>query len=156
MPSDVTLFSNDKQWKIVVSAFKKNWLVYRSLGVEVTTYHLESTHRFLWFGRKTDFVEKPSSELFIRNKYLAHDDNDHPMGSVVLEYRKTNSSSLEAKLFSVGASIKINTDGPSSPRPGGAGAPDLIADGVIGNVTVIINGAGNFNSTVSTGKTTGF
>lgn len=128
MPDQITLFTRDGTWKADVKAWKNNFLVYKSIGTQVTVYHREQTKN-TWGNTVTDWVQKPARLIDIANTYKAGPASASRQASC------PNASYCEEKLWAVGVSLTIPTDG-GDPSVGGS-AP-LEVDSVTGSVMVSI------------------
>ena len=135
MASEMTLYTRDRTWKAELHAFKNSLFVYKSIGTEVTVYHLEHTHRFLFFGNKIDWVKKPADAISISNHYTGLLPSLTPSAADRGAEAK-NVDSLEEKLYAAG--IGITLYGP--PIEGGSvgGNASLEVRTVTGQITVRI------------------
>ena len=129
MANDATLFTHAGDWKAEVHAWKNNYLVYRSIGTEVTVYHREQTKN-IWGSTVTDWVKKPATTIEITNVY-------HGTGPGVATRQKScpNSSYCEEKEWAFGINITVVTDTGDTSVGGGA---TLDIDSVDGSVVVVI------------------
>lgn len=128
MASEATVLSKDGQWKIEVEAWKNDFLFYKSIGAQVTVYHREATKN-IWGTTKTDWVERKTSSITIRNIY-------HGMGHTIATREKTchDASQCELKEWAVGVKLTIPVDKPTD--VGGNAVLDI--QSVDGLVTVQI------------------
>lgn len=131
MASEVTLYSKDGSWRVDVEAWKNNFLVYKSIGTEVTVYHRQQTKN-IWGNTVTDWVRANASSIFIRNVYKGTGP-----GSATRQKTCPSSSYCEIKEWAVGVTITIPTDGGDASVGGGA---ILDIDSVTSSVVVTIGG----------------
>jgi hypothetical protein len=129
MASEVTVYSKDGNWKIDVEAWKNNFLLYKSIGTQVTVYHREQTHN-IWGSTVTDWVRKNALSISITNVYTG------PLaagsgGSITKSGTWNNTSYEELKEWAWGIKISI-----PSGEPGGNALLDI--DKVDGSVSVNI------------------
>jgi hypothetical protein len=108
MPDKMTVFSKDRQWKADLKAFK-NWaFFYKSIGSDVSVYHMEKTTN-IWGNSTTDWVSH-SASIFISNVYKGSSGSG--LGTFT-QTQSSNGSSAELKLWAVGLiSITITGVGP--------------------------------------------
>lgn len=123
----ITLFTHDGTWKADVKAWKNNFLVYKSIGPQVTVYHREQTKN-TWGNTVTDWVQKPAKLIDIADTYKAGP------GSASRRAACPNASYCEEKLWAVGVSLTI----PANGDPSLGGAAPLEVDSVTGTVMVLI------------------
>ncbi|MBA3946110.1 MAG: hypothetical protein H0X37_16295 [Herpetosiphonaceae bacterium] len=127
MAEEQTLYSQDRTWKVTMTAYKKKLFVYNSIGTDATVYHWEKTHRFLFFGSKSDWVERKANQIKIRNMYTGNISGVFPKqrGTHVQEEIGNNVSYWQTKQISVGTlTVSLNL-GSGSISPGASGAPPL-------------------------------
>jgi hypothetical protein len=129
MANDVTVFTKAGDWKAEISAWKNNFLAYKSIGTDVTVYRREQTKN-IWGNTVTDWVKKPARMIEITNVYKG-------TGPGVATRQKAcpNSSSCELKEWAVGFTITVETD--SGDTSGGGGAI-LEIDSVEGTAVITI------------------
>lgn len=101
MASEVTLYSNDGDWKIFVEAWKNNFIFYSSIGTEVTVYRREQTSN-IWGNSVTGWVRRPAESIYIQNVYAGTS-----AGSVTRQKTCNNASYCELKEWAVGFSVSI-------------------------------------------------
>lgn len=104
MPSEITVVSDDGEWKAEFEAFKTNLLVYRSIGSEVKTYHREETSN-VWGNKKIDWVRKNADSIFIQNVY-----SGPGPGTGTRTKECTDTSGCELKHWAVGVTLEIPAD----------------------------------------------
>ena len=104
MPSEITLYTDDRNWKAEVEAWKNNFLVYKSIGCEVTVYRREETKN-VWGNTVTDWVKRSADSIFIRNRY-----SGSGPGAAVRERTCPNTHYCELKEWAVGVTINIPLD----------------------------------------------
>jgi hypothetical protein len=114
MANDVTVFSKSGDWKAEIRAWKNNYLLYRSIGTEVTVYHREQTKN-IWGNTVTDWVQKPAAIIGIRNVYQGSGP-----GAATRQKSCPNASYCELKEWAVGVTITIQTDTGEGSVGGGA------------------------------------
>lgn len=107
MPSEISVVSDDGQWKAEIEAFKTNLLFYSSIGCEVKVYHREETTN-VWGNKKTDWVRRAADSIFIRNVY-----SGSGPGTGTREKTCTDQSSCELKHWAVGVTVTIPVDSPT-------------------------------------------
>ena len=129
MANSVTVFTKAGDWKADISAWKNNFLAYKSIGTDVTVYHREQTKN-IWGNTVTDWVEKPASVIEITNVY-------HGSGPGAATRQKScqNASSCELKEWAVGFNITVQTDSGDTSVGGGA---TLDIDSVDGSAVIVI------------------
>jgi hypothetical protein len=129
MANDVTVFSRAGDWKADLHAWKNNFLVYKSIGTEVTVYHREQ-RKNIWGNTVTDWVQKPASLIEITNVY-------HGSGPGAATRQKScqSASYCELKEWAVGVSITVQTDTGDTSAGGGA---TLDIDSVDGTAIIVI------------------
>ena len=127
MASEITLRTNNGDWKVEVEAWKNTFFFYNSIGTQATVYHREKTKN-IWGSTVTDWVKKKATSIHIRNIY-----SDEYRNSTTREKTCGNSKHCELKESAVGASISI---------PSGSVSPGAVLeiDKVDGTVTVNIKG----------------
>ena len=128
MASEITLYTKKGDWKVDIEAWKNNFLVYKSIGTQVSVYHREKTKN-IWGNTVTDWVKKPASLIHIRNVYRGTGP-----GSATREKSCRNAKSCELKEWAVGFTISIPPDNITD--VGGGAILDI--DRVDGTVTVNI------------------
>ncbi len=128
MASEITLYTKSGDWKVEVEAWKNNFLFYKSIGTQATVYHREQTKN-IWGSTVTDWVEKPASQIHIRNVYRGTGP-----GSATREKTCRSASYCELKEWAVGFTINIPAD--SVTDVGGGAILDV--GSVDGTVTVSI------------------
>jgi hypothetical protein len=132
MANAATIYSADKKWKMEVDAWKHNWLVYKSIGAEATTYHWEEGHR-TWFGRVgPGWRQRPVDGIAVECLFKGALVNRAPQGAQRSEVGK-KVSHVECKLWAVGASISADMTGDSVSNPSVGGAAVLEVDAVKGS-----------------------
>lgn len=129
MASEITLRTQDGNWKAEVEAWKTNLLFYRSIGTEVTVYHREQKEN-IWGNTVTDWVRRAATSISIVNVYRA----DTGFAQATREKTCRNSSRCELKEWSAGFTITLPAD---SIDDVGGGAV-LALDKVEGTVEVVI------------------
>lgn len=139
MPSEITLHSRGGDWKAEVEAWKNSFLVYKSIGTEVTVYHREQTKN-VWGNTVTDWVRKAANSISITNVY-------HGTGPGLATRSQVcnNSSYCELKHWAVGVTINLPADGITD--LGGGAILDI--DSVTGSVTISIPGGELLSGEVS-------
>lgn len=128
MAGEITLFTDDGEWKAEVEAWKNNFLFYKSIGTEVRVYHRERTKN-VWGNTVTDWVRRAADSIFIRNVY-----SGSGPGAAVREKTCTDRSGCELKEWAVGVNITIPVDDPTD--VGGGAILDI--DEVEGTVRIQI------------------
>jgi hypothetical protein len=115
VPDKMTVYTEDRQWKADLKAWK-NWLfAYQSIGAQADVYHRQET-RDVWGHRKIDWVSA-SATIFISNTYKGS--ITEGVGSFV-QFREINASHFELKEWAWGFLVfKITASGPSV-QPAGA------------------------------------
>lgn len=142
-PDNATAYTQDKQWMIQMHAFTDNWIIYHSIGTEITVYHRERERR--WYDPWYNFyhwVARPAAHIEIYNQYQS------AVGTRQIStpylYNSFNQSHAEAKLVSwgpVGINVSCTADYSScSVNPSVAFASSLGVSSVIGNAIVSITG----------------
>ena len=129
MASEITLRTQDGQWKAEVEAWKTNLLFYRSIGTEVTTYHREQKKN-IWGNTVTDWVKKSVTSISIENVYRSDTGNARATRGKTCN----NASYCELKEWSAGFTITLPAD--SIDDVGGGAILEL--DKVEGSVEVVI------------------
>jgi hypothetical protein len=107
MASEITLFTDDGDWKAEVEAWKNNFLFYTSIGTEVRVYHREETTN-IWGNTVTDWVRRSADSIFIRNVY-----SGSGPGAATREKTCSNRSYCELKEWAVGVTITIPVESPT-------------------------------------------
>lgn len=133
MDSELTLFTPDQKWKAELKAFKNNYLVYKSIGSEVRTYHWEQKKTLFWTSWA--WVEKPVQSLSIVNNYEGLLATQVP-GVAQRNAFKRDDSYLEEKLWAAGVSVSITDQGDVS----GGGNPILDVRKVRAIINVVMDG----------------
>jgi hypothetical protein len=128
MASELTLFSDDGDWKVEIEAFKNNFLFYKSIGTTVRIYHREQKEN-IWGNTVTDWVRRNARTILIRNVY-----SGPGPGTATREGQCTDASSCELKEWAVGFNVKLPADEVSDLGPGAT----LDLEKVDGTVTVTL------------------
>jgi len=130
VPSEITLFSKNGDWKADVEAWKNNFLFYKSIGTQVSVYHREQTKN-IWGNTVTDWVSKAANTISITDVYKGAGPGAATRSKVC-----NNSSSCEEKEWAVGVSITLPAD--SVTDVGGNAILDI--DSVTGTVSIVVGG----------------
>ncbi|HYK87803.1 MAG TPA: hypothetical protein VE398_03485 [Acidobacteriota bacterium] len=127
MPSELILYTNDKQWRVDLGSWTSDFPFYKSIGTQVTVYHREETS--IWGSTVTDWVEEPALLIGIRNVYSG-------AGPAVAtrEREWRNTTEAELKEWSTGGSIRLPADNIASAE----GTAVLDVNKVEGAVTIVI------------------
>jgi hypothetical protein len=121
--SSATLYSQDGQWKVQVNAFKNYYLVYSSIGTEVTTYHWEPQRR--WYDPWYNFyrwVERPVDSISINNRYTGLTASLSP-AAANRSASAYNRSYLEEKLWAVGLGVSMDASADTGLPDSGTAGP---------------------------------
>ncbi len=128
MPSELTLYTNDKHWKVEVGAWINKSYHYRSIGTHVTIHHREHTTS-IWGASVTEWEATPAQLIRIRNVYSG------PGASIATrEHEWRNATEAELKEWSMGGPICLPPDTTASSE----GAAVLDINNVQSTVTVVI------------------
>lgn len=128
MPSELTLYSNDKHWKVDLGAWINKSYRYKSIGTYVTVYHQEHTTS-IWGGSVTEWEATPAQLICIRNVY-----GGAGPSVATREHKWRNAAEAELKEWSVGGPICL----PSNSTASSEGAVVLDINNVQSTVTVVI------------------
>jgi hypothetical protein len=107
MASEITIRTEDGEWKAEVEAWKNNFLFYSSIGCEVTVYRRERTTN-IWGNSVTDWVRRAADSIFIRNVY-----SGSGPGTGTREKTCNDQSYCELKHWAVGVNVTIPVDSPT-------------------------------------------
>jgi hypothetical protein len=141
MPSELMLYTRDKQWRVDLGSWTSDFPYYKSIGTQVTVYHRERTTS-IWGNTVMDWVEEPALLIRIRNIYSG------PGASVVTREREwRNATEAELKEWSTGGSIRL----PADTGPSREGSVVLEINKVEGTVTIVI-GDETLTGVVSAGR----
>ena len=126
MPSQVTVLSDDGDWKAEVDAWKHSSPFYSSIGTRVAVYHREPTTNTRG-RRKTRWVRRAADAITIRNTY-----GGQGPGTGVRTRVVDGRSTGELKEWAFGATVSL----PADPVTDVGGGPVCDLDRVLGDVTV--------------------
>ena len=107
MASEITLYTDDRNWKADVEAWKNNFLFYRSIGCQVTVYRREETKN-VWGNTSTDWVKRNADSIYIQNRY-----SGSGPGAAIRERTWTNTNHEELKHWAAGVTLTIPVDDPT-------------------------------------------
>jgi len=140
MASEKTVYTNDRNWKAKIEAYKNNFIVYKDIGTKVKVYHKEKTTD-TWGKTKTDWVKKAADSIYIKNIYTG----DSPKISVTKEKTCLDSKTCSLFEWAVGLiKISVSDDGVS----GSPTSASLIVNKVNGHASIRI-GAETISGDVS-------
>ncbi|HYL12004.1 MAG TPA: hypothetical protein VEV41_03160 [Terriglobales bacterium] len=136
MPSELMLYTSDKQWRVDLGSWTSDFPFYKSIGTQATVYHRKETTS-IWGSTVMDWFEEPAQLIRIRNIYSG------PGATVVTREREwRNASEAELKEWSTGGSILLPAD---------TGTAVLEINKVEGTVTIVI-GDETLTGIVSAGR----
>lgn len=163
VPNELTVVSEDGQWKAEMKAWKDYWFFYASIGSQVDVYHREKT-KDTWGNTKTDWVKRPAA-IFINNTYQGSlagspapgtggEGGPPPSGGLGGTYVRdieVQGAHAENRLWATGFfSTKISVSGEQT-RPAGAtlDISNVVAEISVGVGTAILRGTVAASSYVS-------
>ena len=122
MAATVSKTSSDGTWRVELSAFKTNLLVYKAIGATLNVQHRERARSWWPWGPYVDkWVDRAVPALSVQNAYqgvlpsLAPSVANRSCGA-------TNASSCDCRLWAVGIGISVDASANTGlPDPGTAG-----------------------------------